>query len=152
MARRVGQAGGGFQVQGVHEGLREVAAELVLVDVELLGVQLGWSRAGPGPFVPAGRLHGPVLLLQGEGDEEPAQGEGPFGVGQRPVVVPEPVGVPVAGEVGQVPGEGGGGARVVGGDRRRAAAAAAARRPAPGPAGSVATARWDAPRWLRCRR
>ena len=114
IGRRVGQAGGGFQVQGVHEGLGKVPAELVLVGVELFGVQLGWSRAGPGPFVPAGRCHGPVLLLQGECDEEPAEGEGALGVGQGPVVVPEPVGVPVAGQVGQVPGEGGGGAGVGG--------------------------------------
>ena len=47
VVRRVGQAGGGFQVQGVHEGLREVAPQLVLVDVELFGVQLGRSGAGP---------------------------------------------------------------------------------------------------------
>jgi hypothetical protein len=55
-----------------------------------------------------------VLLVQGERDEEPAQGEGSFGVGQWPVVVPEAVGVPVAGEVGQVTGQGRDGARVRG--------------------------------------
>ena len=60
-------------MQGVHEGLREIAPQLVLPGVELFGVQLGWSRAGAGPFVPAGRFHGPVLLLQGERDEEPAE-------------------------------------------------------------------------------
>ena len=61
-------------------------------------------HAGAGPFVPARRFDRPVLLVQGEGDEESAEGEGPFGVGQGPVVVPEPVGVAVAGQVAQVAG------------------------------------------------
>ena len=94
----------------------------------------------------------PVLLLQRERDEEPAQGEGSFGVSQRTVVVPEPVGVPIAGEIGQVPGERRGGARVVGGDRTPQwwKQQCGVRRRAP--AGSVASARWGAPRSLRCRR
>ena len=56
------------------------------------------------------------LLVQAERDEEAAEQERPFGVGQRPVVVAEAVGVAVAGEVAQVGVEGGDGARVVGGD------------------------------------
>ena len=103
-------------MQRVDEGLGKVPAELVFAGVEFLGIQLRWAAGGTGPFVPAGGVDGAALLVQGQGDEESAEGEGSFGLGQRPVVVPEPVGVPVDGQLVQVGVQGRGGAGVVGGD------------------------------------
>ncbi|MFE4999133.1 hypothetical protein ACFRH4_49415 [Streptomyces mirabilis] len=41
----MGEAGGGLQQQGVHERLREIAAQLPLGDVELLGVPISAPRS-----------------------------------------------------------------------------------------------------------
>ena len=109
--------GGGFQVQGVHECLGEVAAQLVFGGVVFLGVQPWGSAGAAGAFVPGGGVDGPVLLVQGQRDEEPAEGERPFGFAQWSLVVPESVGVAVDGQVAQVAVQGGDGAGVVGGQR-----------------------------------
>src|SRR5205085_10365698 len=107
------QPGGGLDEKCVDEGLRQVAAQLVLVRVELLAEQLRRSAGCAGALVPAERLNLLALLVQGQGGEEAAQQERSLGVGQRPGVVAEAVGVTVAGEVLPVAVQGRDGARVL---------------------------------------
>ena len=86
----------------MHERLRQVPAQLALVHVELLGVEARRPARGPGPLEEPGRLDDVALLQQSERENEVAQQEGAFGVGQRPVIVPEPIGVPLADQLVQV--------------------------------------------------
>jgi len=83
----------------VHESLRKVPPHLVLVGVVLLAEQLRRPARRAGALEPADRLGVPVLVVQGERDTESAQQERALGLVQRPVVVPEAVGVAVDGEL-----------------------------------------------------
>ena len=73
--------------QRVHECLGEVAAQLALTDVELLGEQPRGPARGPIPFEPASCAGHVALVEQRERDEEPAQQERAFGSGQGLVAV-----------------------------------------------------------------
>jgi len=81
--------------QGVHEGLRQVPAQLTLADVVLLAVQPRRAAGGPVAFEPAGRLHLAALLVQGQGHGEAAEQERALGPAERPGLVPEAVQVAV---------------------------------------------------------
>src|SRR5690242_16496500 len=96
------EAGGAFEEKRVHEGLREVAPQLALGHVVFLGEQAGRAARSPVALEPADRLDLLALLVQGEGQDETAQYERSFGLAERPRVVPEPVGVAVLDEFGQV--------------------------------------------------
>ncbi len=114
---RVGKAGGALEHQGVHKGSGQVAAELALADVVFLGVQPRRSAGGPVAFEPAGRLHLPSLLVQGQGHGEPAEQERPLGVTQRAGLLAEPVQEVVLGELALQGGQGGQGAGIIRGQR-----------------------------------
>src|SRR5487761_1519553 len=94
-----GQPRRALEHERVHEGLRQVPPPLPLGHVVFLRVQAGGTARGPVALEPAGRVQLPALLLQGEGHHEAAQQEGALGVAERPLVVPEPVGVTVLGEL-----------------------------------------------------
>ena len=82
----------------MHERLREVAPQLALVHVVLLGVQAR-RAAGRAVALEPVRGHGPVPADVGHlGHPEPAEHEGALGLVQRPRIVAEPVHVPVLGE------------------------------------------------------
>ena len=85
--------------------------------VVLLGEQAGRAARGPVALEPADRLDLLALLVQGEGQDETAQHERAFGLAERPLVVPEPVGVAVLDQFGQVGVQRLDGARIVGGQR-----------------------------------
>ena len=74
----LGQSGGGFDHQGVDEGLGQVAAHLVLMGVVFLAEQLRRAAGGAGAFVPGAGLDRLVLLVEAERDEESAEQEGSF--------------------------------------------------------------------------
>ena len=96
----MGETPGRFEQQGVHEGLREIAAQLPFDDVEFLGEQRRGAACGAVAFEPPHGLDGVALLMVGEGHEEPAQQECAFGVGEGTVVVAEAVDIAVAAEFG----------------------------------------------------
>lgn len=111
----MGEAGGSLQQQGVHERLREVAAQLPLGDVELLGIQAGRAAGAAAPFKPSIRVDHAALLVFGQCHDEPAQQERSLCFFQGAVVVAETVNEVVLGQLVAAGGEGGAGARVVGG-------------------------------------
>ena len=90
-----GQPRGRLEQQGVDERLGEVAAQLALADVVLLGEEAGWPAGGPVALEPADGLGGPALLVRGQRHQEPAQHERSLGLVQRPLVLAEPVHVAV---------------------------------------------------------
>jgi hypothetical protein len=94
-----GQPGRRLEKQRVDEGLRYVAAQLPLRDVEFLGQQGGRPAGGAVALEPAGCLSYAALLVQGPSHEEPAQYERALGLVQWPLIVPEPVEVAVLGQV-----------------------------------------------------
>ena len=82
----------------MHERLGQVPSQLPFGYVVFLGVQAGGTARGPGALEPADGADLVALLVQGQGQDEPAEQEGALGITQRPRVVPEPVGVAVLGE------------------------------------------------------
>ena len=66
--------------QGVDEGLREIAAHLMLTGVVFFAEQLRWSTCCAGPFVPCSRLDRLALLVQAERHEESAEQKRSFGI------------------------------------------------------------------------
>src|SRR4051794_3385259 len=89
----------GLDEERVDEGLRQVAAQLALDDVELLGEQPGRSEGATGPLEPPDGAVGVALLVGGQGQVEAAQQEGTLGLVQRPRAVTEAVDVAVVGQV-----------------------------------------------------
>ena len=79
----------------MHERLRQVAPQLPLVHVILLGVQSSRPAGAPVPLEPVRRGDRVAAGVLDLGHPEPAEQERPFGLVQRPVIVPEPVHVPV---------------------------------------------------------
>lgn len=59
----------------MHEGLREVSAQLALEDVVLLGVQTGRAASGPVTLEPTCSRHVVALLGVGQREDETAQQE-----------------------------------------------------------------------------
>ena len=78
-----GQGVCGLDQERVDEGLRQVAAQLALDDVELLGEQARRSERTPVALEPADRAIGVTLLVGSQREVEAAQQEGPLGLGQR---------------------------------------------------------------------
>src|SRR3954468_17613587 len=123
-----------LEQQGVDEGLGEVAAELALADVELLGEQAGGAAGGAVALEP-GEGEGHIALLSvGEREPEATEEEGALGLAERQLFGLEAVAVAV---LGQLPGDRVQrrlGARVRGGDgpadRRQQQRGVAARGPA----------------------
>ena len=87
MRARSSQTGGALEQECVDECLGQVAAELALDDVELLGQQPGWSAGGAGSFEPvrAAPTWSPCVVA-GEHHPEAAEQERAFGVAERVVV------------------------------------------------------------------
>ena len=102
----------------MHEGLRQVAPQLALVHVVLLGVQRGGPAGAAVPLEPVRRRHRLAARVRRERHPAPAQQERSLRQVQRPVVMPEPVHVPVDAELGPHRLDGRGGTRV--GQRQRA--------------------------------
>jgi MFS family permease len=94
-----GQRHRAFQHARVHERLGQVAAQLPLVHVELLGVQRGGPAGAPVALEPVRRGHRMAARVLDKRHPEPAQQERPLRLVQRPRVVPEPVHVPVGGQL-----------------------------------------------------
>ena len=90
---------------------------MALGDVELFGVQAGWSAGGAVALEPAGSADVFVLLVVGECHPEPAQQESAFGLAERPFVGSVAVAVAVLGEFCVDGVQGGERPRVAGGDR-----------------------------------
>ena len=67
--RRCGEDCGGFEHQGVHEGLGKIAAQLSLSDVVLLGEQTGWTAGRTVSLEPADCRGGGALPMGGERHE-----------------------------------------------------------------------------------
>src|SRR5699024_1629130 len=103
----------GLQQQRVHECLRQIAAELPLGDVVLLGIESGWTTGCPVPLEPGTGLRVLTLLRTGQRSDEAAEQERPLGLSQRSPVVPEPVDVPVLGQLVQDRCQSGSGPRVL---------------------------------------
>src|SRR5680860_56786 len=70
----------------MDECLGEVAAELALADVELLGEESGGSAGRTTALEPARRAHRVALLVTRQGHPEPTEEERPFGLAQRTLV------------------------------------------------------------------
>ena len=104
---------GALEHPGVHEGLWQVAAQLSLDDVVLLGEQAGRATRGAVAFEPSERLDGMVLLQFGQAHHEAAQQERTFGLMEGAFIVAEPVGVVVGGELVSVGLQGAERSRVV---------------------------------------
>ena len=96
---RLGGALGGLEQQGVDERLGEVAAQLALDDVVLLGEQAGLSQGAAVALEPAHRAGDVALVEGGQREVEPAQHEAPSASCTGGRVLPEPVDVAVVGEV-----------------------------------------------------
>ena len=79
----------------MDERLREVAAQLALVDVELLGEQARWTAGGAVALKPARRADVIALLGVGQRHQEAAEQERALGLAQRPLVGSEAVAVAV---------------------------------------------------------
>src|SRR2546423_4294032 len=94
-----GAAGRTLQQQRVDEGLREVATELPLQDVELLGEQTRRPARGSISLEPTCRLDVIALLCVRERDDEAAEKEGAFGLAEPSFVEPVSVGVAVLGQL-----------------------------------------------------
>src|SRR5438876_1140594 len=77
------QPDGALQQQGMDEGLREVAAQLALVDVELLGEKRRRAARGPVAFEVGDGGHVPSQLVGGQRHPEPAEQEGAFRLPER---------------------------------------------------------------------
>src|SRR5579875_528545 len=73
----VGQGGGAFQQQGVHEGLRQVAAQLPLGGVVFPAERPGRAACGAIALEPPQGPRLAALLVLGERHHEPAQQECP---------------------------------------------------------------------------
>src|SRR4051812_21486084 len=70
----------------VHEGLRQVPAQLTLAHVELLAQQPGRPAGRAGALEPAQRVLAPTLLAQREREQEAAQQERSLGLAERALV------------------------------------------------------------------
>ena len=102
----------------MHECLRQVAPQLPLVHVVLLGVQRGGPAGAAVPLEPVRRRHRLAARVRRQRHPAPAQQERSLRQVQRPVVMPEPVHVPVDAELGPHRLDGREGTRV--GQRQRA--------------------------------
>ena len=90
----------GLEEQRVDERLRQVAAQLALHDVVLLGEQAGRAERAPVALEPAQRPGHVALLVGGQGQMEAAQQERALGLVQRQVgLLAEAVDVAVVGQV-----------------------------------------------------
>src|SRR3954453_14392039 len=103
---RLAQTVGALEQQGVDERLREIAPQLALHDVVLLGEQPGWSHGRSVAFEPAQRVLAPTEVQLGQRHEESTQDEraralvqGHFGI------VAEAVHVPVVAQLLQYRGD-----------------------------------------------
>src|SRR5512135_2618883 len=101
----------------MHERLRQVATQLMLRGVELLGKERGRPTGGPVPLEPPVRLDLTTLLMRGQRQNEAAEQERAFGALERPPIMPEAIGVPITGERKDVGVQGCRGPRVVPGGR-----------------------------------
>ena len=85
--------------QGVHEGLRQVAAQLSLADVELLGAQ-AWSAACCAVALePASGCDVLALLCAGERHHKATKQKRALGLTERALVGAEAIAVAVLGEL-----------------------------------------------------
>ena len=91
--------GRALEQQGVDECLGQVAPELALGDVELLGEEAGRAACGAAALEPARGGHVVALLRPGERQPVAAHEERALGVSERPLVRPVPVGVAVLREL-----------------------------------------------------
>jgi len=98
-------------IKRVHERLGNVASQLALADIELLGEQPRRAAGGTVALEPPDRLSSPALLVSGQGHQEPAEHKGTLGVFEGPLILAEPVDIAGATEVclhcfegGQAPG------------------------------------------------
>ena len=112
---RSGEPDGGFEHQRVDEGLRQVAPELSLVDVVLLGEERRGAAGSPVALEVADRGELVALLVAGEGGEKSAQQESSFGLGKRTGLLAEPVDVAFLRQFVLDGSDSCGGARVAGG-------------------------------------
>src|SRR4051812_44390157 len=95
-SRRSGTVNGSaLEQEGVHKALREIAAELALVNVEFLGVEAGWAAGGAVPFKPPGGADVVAVSGVGEGEPEAAEEERALGFAEGSLVGPVPVAVAV---------------------------------------------------------
>src|SRR5699024_3647769 len=89
----------GLDEERVDERLRQVAAQLVAADVELLGEETGTRLRAPGSFEEVDGCGQVALFRGGERRDESADGEGSFGIAESSAPVTEPEDVPVSVEV-----------------------------------------------------
>ena len=79
---------GALEEQGVYEGLRQVASQLTLCDVVLLGEEAWWAAGGAVALEPARGLDVAALLAVGERHDEAAEQESAFCLAEWPFVGP----------------------------------------------------------------